>query len=68
MPKPTEAARKVFEGLSDLTKKNLQSYGLGFPEDNPDLSVFTCADCPSVAECKLAFDAYNMNGDCLAVK
>ena len=29
---------------------------------------YTCDDCPSVMECKYAFDDYNTNGDCLASK
>jgi hypothetical protein len=29
---------------------------------------FTCDTCSFVARCKLAFDWYNINGDCLAEK
>lgn len=35
--------------------------GIGIPE-------FTCVDCASVRKCKLAFDLYNTNGDCLLSK
>jgi len=68
MPEPTEVARKVFDGLSDVWKANIRSFGFALPVENPDLSMFTCADCPSVDDCEWAFDAYNTGGDCLAVK
>lgn len=69
MPQPTEEGQRVFDNLSDLHKENLKLYGLGFPDDGaPDISRFTCADCPVVSECKLAYDAYNTDGDCLAMK
>ena len=32
------------------------------------MKSYTCADCESVTTCKFAFDHYNTNGDCLAVK
>jgi len=67
MPEPTETARKVFEGLEKDYKEFLLS-NFELSRDNPDLSMFTCADCPSVAECEFAFDAYNCSGDCLASK
>lgn len=31
-------------------------------------TTFTCDTCEIAAECALAFDAYNTNGDCLAEK
>lgn len=31
-------------------------------------TVFTCDDCPSAVDCRYAWDDYNTNGDCLAVK
>jgi hypothetical protein len=34
---------------------------IGIPE-------FTCVDCATVSRCKLAFDLYNTNGDCLLTK
>jgi hypothetical protein len=33
---------------------------------SPD--VYTCDDCASAPRCKLAFDAYNDEGDCLLEK
>jgi hypothetical protein len=29
---------------------------------------FTCADCKDADTCDFAFDPYNTNGDCLAMK
>lgn len=31
-------------------------------------TVFTCDDCPSNGGCEYAFDGYNTDGDCLAIK
>lgn len=31
-------------------------------------TVFTCDSCPTAPTCRLAFDGYNTNGDCLAEK
>lgn len=31
-------------------------------------AVYTCDDCGAAPTCKLAFDAYNSDGDCLAEK
>jgi hypothetical protein len=36
----------------------------GWPADRE----LTCEDCPSNAECEFAFDPYNTQGDCLALK
>lgn len=30
-----------------------------------DIDVFTCDNCGLVRKCRLAFDGYNTNGDCL---
>lgn len=32
------------------------------------IDAFTCDDCPARYTCKLAFDPYNTDGDCLAEK
>jgi hypothetical protein len=29
---------------------------------------FTCCNCPCVVTCDYAYDLYNLDGDCLAVK
>jgi len=42
----------------DLTK--------GMYDDAPDR--YTCDDCPMARRCTLAFDVYNVNGDCLYEK
>lgn len=33
-----------------------------------EVSAFTCDDCIQRFKCKLAFDSYNTDGDCLAEK
>ena len=64
----SEAAKKVFAQLSGPHKEQLKYYGLGYPDDAPTIDRFTCADCEDVTSCKFAFDAYNTDGDCLAIK
>lgn len=36
-------------------------------EDTESL-VFTCDDCAAASQCPWVFDAYNTDGDCIAVK
>ena len=38
------------------------------PEHPTPSTVFTCAECVDRHCCDLAFDPYNTEGDCLAVK
>ena len=33
-----------------------------------DIEKFTCDDCPARYTCEWSFDAYNIDGDCLAEK
>lgn len=65
---PTKDAQERFEGLSKQHKNNLHGLGLGFPDGSPPLEIFTCADCPHVKKCEFAFDAYNTDDECLALK
>lgn len=37
------------------------------PNGEP-IFAYTCSRCPQVAQCPVAFDPYNTNGDCLAIK
>jgi hypothetical protein len=32
------------------------------------MKSYTCSECVEVTTCKFAFDHYNTNGDCLAIK
>lgn len=32
------------------------------------IQTFTCDDCPAQSTCEWAFDPYNTNDDCLAMK
>lgn len=65
---PLWDAQVKYDSLSQEYKENLKLYGLGYPDDEPHLEIFTCARCHIVKQCNLAFDAYNTNGDCLADK
>lgn len=60
-----ETPRTREEVLELWTKAKLQLADryqtIGVPE-------FTCVDCATVFKCKLAFDLYNTNGDCLLEK
>jgi hypothetical protein len=49
--------------------KDLQFVDLGdwTPPDYKK-EEYTCFGCPSVEECEYAWDYYNINGDCLALK
>ena len=52
--------------LAQLRQENvdfMEERGLG-----PIDGVFTCDSCNDAPICKLAFDAYNTNGDCLMSK
>lgn len=33
-----------------------------------EVTAYTCDDCGAAPRCRLAFDGYNINGDCLAEK
>lgn len=65
---PTSEAKKVFANLSSERKAYLKQFGLGFPDENAMIETFTCADCLVVGKCDFAFDAYNTDDDCLALK
>ena len=36
--------------------------------ESPADRIVTCEDCVENAECEYAFDFYNTDGDCLAIK
>lgn len=55
IPLPVVRAKE----LADMVRTDF-----GWPAD----SQMTCEDCLSNAECEYAFDPYNFNGDCLAIK
>lgn len=38
------------------------------PEYQPAMETMTCYDCEKESECRLAWDPYNTDGDCLAEK
>lgn len=55
------AMRKISEEYIKLSHSECSD------EQVPDV-VFTCDDCPHGAYCAYAFDSYNTDGDCLAMK
>ena len=39
-----------------------------YAREGISISTFTCDDCAARFKCKMAFDVYNTDGDCLAEK
>lgn len=60
--------------MSKLNEKELQKLRDRLHNENVDLGYasqedkYTCDDCPVKHDCDFVFDAYNLNGDCLAEK
>lgn len=68
---PTEDGRKVWLRILQ-THPHIQTDALRHcvseKFEGEVLTVFTCCDCPVVKECEYAYDLYNTDGDCLALK
>lgn len=54
----------------DRRKQQARSfYPAVFEHETPEAeAIFTCEECTDKRKCPFAFDAYNTNGDCLAIK
>lgn len=51
------------------TPEELVALGKWLESDTPPkLEAFTCHDCEARTTCELAWDPYNLHGDCLASK
>ena len=51
--------------IDDVKEIERLRWGYKFLEKE---APFTCHDCQSTETCEYAFDLYNLNGDCLAIK
>jgi hypothetical protein len=53
-----------------VTMRELAAEGLARLNsiDSPEDAKFTCDHCPWLKSCVFAFDLYNTNGDCIALK
>lgn len=52
---------KTIEEKRNAMIQNLKSFGINY-------KTITCDNCDSKTECEYAYDSYNTDGDCLAVK
>ena len=59
---PTEAPGTPEDRLQAFRAQAVEKHG------DPGDQGFTCDTCPEVSRCQWAFDWYNTDGDCLAVK
>ena len=48
--------------------KRLQGSECPDYEKRPNKNMFTCFKCKDNTTCEFAWDLYNLNGDCLAIK
>jgi hypothetical protein len=63
--KTTRMSMKTYEDLfTPEAVAQMKKDGLTVP----DKGNMTCNGCPQVGTCDLAWDLYNTNGDCLAMK
>lgn len=53
---------------TNYTREDAVEEGAHLWEVDPSKIVFTCDDCVIKDECEWAFDLYNIDGDCLALK
>jgi len=51
-----------------LSKSRINKLEKEIREIRLNVSFVTCSTCQSNDVCEYAFDAYNTNGDCLAIK
>jgi hypothetical protein len=69
MTKPTAEAVRAYQEYLDTCHAMEEQAGLPPTKlDDTPLERLTCADCPHIEVCEWAFDPYNTDGDCLAMK